>query len=623
MTKTCTSQAAMDLEGMAGQMLPPAHRLPLSVARAVQVLRNYRWSQMARRIGKLAKQRFSGRRLVSVASAAPPPRPREDQTALTSLAKVFVNWRGGLPGNRLSNVAIGSILLLNQRCALGSPLDWKFERAPAPPQLWRFQLHYQEYLLAAAHDGEESARVAWQCVDSWIAAHPSDGIDRTEDAWHSYCISRRLPVWIWLWNSAGPPTDRSRVLGSIRDQANFLAANLEFDPGGNHLLENLTALGLAASFLDDPQTDHWFKLVERHLPRELRRQVLPHGEHFERAPTYHCQVVGNLLALAAAARAARPALADGCAATAKKMLEFLSAVVHPDGEIPLFGDSGFGESPGVPQIRELANVVGLQWPQATASKQVGPYWVQRRGRSAMILDAGEVGARELPAHAHCDMLSLEMSIEGSRWFVDSGNYNYEGDSMRRYCRSAVGHNVVTVDDREPCDVWSKFRMGFRGRPTQFEHGQRSGADWAWARHNAYRSSGVPHHDRLVVNWGSAWLCGDFCHTRRRPKLVGYLHLSPGLVVESLGERRFAVGDQTTRRRLDFFGVDGVLIAEGWYCPAFGVRQRNQCLVYLQSAGSQSPLGWLLDDLDSPSSVEVDGERLFLRMGAATFEWSFD
>ncbi len=614
----------IDLEQRATAMAAPAHRIPLRIDRAIQVAKNYRWSQMARRGWKLLRRRVQGNRPIAIKFGQDHPALRSDRAALESLAKIFIAGRGKTPSSEWCDLATGSIALLNERFELGSPIDWKFTRREQPSHLWRFQLQYQEFLLPLASD-ESSSEYGqiWRTLDEWIAAHEVGEVKSLDDSWHPYCISRRLPAWMWLLLFEKPFLPNQRVLHSLYAQANYLAANFELDPGGNHLLENYTALGLAGSFFDGAKSDSWLDAVELGLRSELPRQILKHGEHFERSPMYHCQVLANLLTLAHATKAVRPSLAEYCAAQARTMIAFVKEILHPDGEIPLFGDSGFGESPSIALLRELAEVADVEWMSVAQDVNPGPYWILKRGGSALIFDAGPVGPRELPAHSHCDLLGLEASIDGRRWFVDSGNFNYESDSMRRYCRSSVAHNVVVVDDREQCDVWSKFRMGFRGQPIRFETGQRAGADWAIARHNAYRRHRVRWLDRLLVGWGDVWMCGDFAESDRRPKLTGYLHLAPEVSVLRVGERRFELIDPFHRRRLDFFGIDDVEMGEGWYCPGFGRRVRNQCFVYRQSEGPLTSLGWLLDSVDAASSVELDGRRLFLRLATASFEWSFD
>jgi uncharacterized heparinase superfamily protein len=513
---------------------------------------------------------------------------------------------------------------LNDRRQLGQPMDWSLQRFPDASHLWRFQLQYHEFLLSAAADASSKTnRDIFRTIEHWIATFEPSATERGTDAWHPYCVSRRISAWIWLWVTIPELRLFPAMLVSLHDQASFLSTNLEWDPGGNHLLENLAALGLAAAFFEPDASESWLRIVERNLEPELSKQILAHGEHFERSPMYHCQVLGNLLILACALRGVHEGLAEHCRATAGRMIEFLNHIVHPDGEIPLWGDSVFGECPSVDLLRKLAGLADIPWPKPASAAVCGPYWIDRTPSAALLWDAGPVGADDLPAHAHCDLLSLEASIGDRRWIVDSGNFDYDSGSMRRYCRSSVAHNVVVANDMELADCWSKFRMGFRGSPTLFEHGERAGAHWARARHDAYRRGNIKGMDRLLIRWADAWICADFPQSASRPRLTGYLHLAPELDVRPHSPRAFDISDGQTERRIEFFGVEEVELAEGWYCPEFGRRIRNPCLVYRQSAGPVTPLGWLMDLPESASTVELDGRRLYVRMGTVSFDWSFD
>jgi hypothetical protein len=337
---------------------------------------------------------------------------------------------------------------------------------------------------------------------------------------------------------------------------------------------------------------------------------------------YHCQVVALLLTLATATKELRPRLSEFCRDKASRMLAFIQSIVHTDGEIPLLGDSVFDESPGMIQLNELAKVAGVDVADSVHSKTKDHYWTHRQKAISVVFDAGQVGAQDLPAHAHCDLLGLEASIDGQRWFVDSGNFNYSADAMRRYCRSAVAHNVVTVDGYEMCDVWSIFRMGARGKPIRLESGSDGLMHWVRASHNAYRGRAVGHLQRTVVVRDEVIACADLALTTARPLLEGYLHLAPDIAVDRLGERRFRLVLGETIRQIEFFGVGDVSLAEGWYCPRFGERIRNTCFVYRQDIGPVVYLGWVLSPTDCTLAIDAQPDRWRVECQHPSWEWSF-
>jgi uncharacterized heparinase superfamily protein len=618
-----------------GSFRPPGIRRSLD--RAIQILRYYRASQLIRRaLGYTNRSKVSLRR---AARAAERSAFRDEARSRLARLALCRQPRGEWSACRFQHALdAGNLTLLNEQHALGIPIDWKFENTPKPSRLWRFHLHYQEYLLdlAVTSDAPESWALIWQIVESWIDNNPLNTIGDDSDAWHPYCISRRLAVWLQLYGRNVPPSSLlKRFRKSCVQQAEALCHSLEFDLGGNHLIENIRALVLAGCALDCIQSKKWLSRAYRSLRRELPRQVLPHGEHFERAPGYHCQVLGGLLQIMLVSADVHAPMDQLCREYATRMITFLHGILHPDGEIPLFGDSCFGDTYPVAELQRLTEATGLTTnsERSNSTKAYGPYWVWRCKTSptdALIFDAGQVAADCLPAHGHCDLLNFEASIDGNRWIVDSGVFNYDDDPMRVYCRSTVAHNTVTIDDLNQCDVWSRFRMGYRGRTSQFRYGAEGGYSWATASHNAYRRIGVEKVDRLfVIDSNSNWFCLDHVNQAGVHSVTGRLHLSPDVEVSQLEEANaFELRQGISRRILRFVGNPKVCVESGWHCGAFGRRVATKVFCYQMSGSESNVVGWVLSKVASATpSVVIRGrsEPSVIVCGCSslpTFEWQF-
>jgi hypothetical protein len=483
---------------------------------------------------------------------------------------------------------------LNECLHLPDPIDWRLARHPQASRLWRFHLHSHEFLLDFAACGRSDPAIrqsAWRLVEQWIAGNPPSDPRVYNDAWHPFCISRRLPAWFLLWQVGPPPEKASgRILESMFLQARFLADHLEWDLGGNHLLENAKALALAGAFFEGPEAQRWLEASQRIFQRELPEQILPHGEHFERSPMYHAQILAALVNL--------PELSTLCGVTALHMAEFLQTILHPDGDIPLFGDSCLGTSPTPAQLigRAVGRPVQVSSPPRTSpqGRQIGDYWIWRDGGEYLIFDAGPVGADHLPAHAHADLLTFEASLACRRLFVDTGVFNYEDDAMRQHCRGTAAHNVLQVEDENQCDVWSRFRMGRRGKPLGLTSGETDGFHWAQSAHNAYRYLDV--HE--IVRWiacrsGGPWICLDAALGRGTRRLTQRLHLAPGTRVEHVGPETVQLHHAGMRCELTFFTPGELRIATGWYCPSFGVRIPSPVLQWTTCALLPAVVGWFL------------------------------
>ncbi|MCH7687640.1 MAG: hypothetical protein IH899_13320, partial [Planctomycetes bacterium] len=299
----------------------------------------------------------------------------------------------------------GRFRFLNKELSLSDPLNWDLGDVRDCSRLWKFHLHYHECLLdfiaAATETGDDFFIVkAWELVEEWIAANSLDNPKSLETAWHPYCISLRLPIWILLWKASAPANElREKVLFSLLAQAQFLERHLEWDLRGNHLLENVRALTFVGSFFQGRQANRWLRKSEQILQREIPDQILPHGEHFERSPMYHVRMLEVLNDVRSVTEHIRPRLSDLCGNATDRMRNFLNDILHPDGEIPLFADSSFRETSTTATsarvlTKECDNITsnldnnGLAISTDYSAKVVGDYWIWKNQRDFLIFDAG-------------------------------------------------------------------------------------------------------------------------------------------------------------------------------------------------------------------------------------------
>ncbi|MBL8849107.1 MAG: alginate lyase family protein [Planctomycetaceae bacterium] len=500
---------------------------------------------------------------------------------------------------------------MGQSIRLDTPLDWKSARLLAAPRLWQFHLHYHEWLFDLAVDAEPSEQL-WAHVRHWMDTFSGCTEQQAGDAWHPYCISRRIPAWLGVWKLRPPPAElQAEIARSIAVQTAYLERRLETDLGGNHLLENARSLIVAGATLRNSAGDRWLDIGAQIVDGELQEQVLPHGEHFERSPMYHSQMTVALEDMRDATQALRPEFSARCGNAVGRMHAFAGAILQPDGKIPLLGDSAFDEAP-TPRPP-----LPLQF--ADGARRIGDYWTFRSGSDCLLYDAGPVGPDHLPAHAHADLLTIEASFAGQRFVVDSGVHDYEDGAMRRYCRSTAAHNVLEIDGRNQCDVYSRFRMGHRGRPAPLHCGVAGGVSWASSTHNGYRPLGVSGVGRWIgCEAGGAWLIADWAVGSGSHTLVNRLHLHPEIRVTRHDAKTLQLDRDGICRWLTAVGNGDLSLSEGWYCPEFGVRIANRVVEFRTQSALPAALGWVLTTgrpTAVPELILTDAE---LHIGARNF-----
>ncbi len=612
----------LDLESLAYQIQQDNAKSKLQ--KTVAILKHYPWAKIAKRgVRTCIAKLNSGKKIGAI--AVPNSKPKlKLSDKLNQLAKLISGSFQDHPFHTQTNIESGSFCLLNQSVDLSNPTDWAGMASRAPSHLWRFHFHYHEYLLNANQRNNNQHR---DFILEWISHYQPEQTQKSDDAWHPYCISRRIPVWLLLLylDSGIAENTQNEILNSILQQCLYLQKNLEQDIGGNHLLENLCALAFAHCVIENPGFAIWNEKFQAILTQQMKHQTLDSGEHFELSPAYHCQVIWILLRIAVCVDPSSR-LSYTSRNYAESMLNFLAAILHPDGEIPLFGDSGFYEAPSVKTLRAVADLAGFDWPQVQhENRTIGHYTIFESFSDSehefSILDHGPVAADELPAHGHCDLTNFELSIGNNRWIVDSGNFNYEDDSMRAYCRSSLAHNVVTISQQNQCDVWSKFRMGYRGNITETRQGSSHNFHWVQTEHNAYQNRQGGRSVRVFAYDGrSTWICIDVVDPNSVGPVIGHLHIGATvqLTPSNNDKFNFDLSDDQFQRKLLFLSAETVDVAHSWYCPAFGIRQTAMTIVYSATRGN---LVWVLTNSNSEFSLDTNADMIRISMDKTLiFDW---
>ena len=137
----------------------------------------------------------------------------------------------------------------------------------------------------------------------------------------------------------------------------------------------------------------------------------------------------------------RPSLALGAVLLKRGDLKF--AAGEPSAELVwLLGSEGLDEFDSIAPVAPSETVRAFSDGGVFAARSD---WTERA--DSILIDCGPHGFLN-GGHAHADVLSFVMAINGVPVFVDSGTYNYTSDLAERdRFRSSHAHNCLTVDER--------------------------------------------------------------------------------------------------------------------------------------------------------------------------------
>jgi uncharacterized heparinase superfamily protein len=474
--------------------------------------------------------------------------------------------------------------------AAAGGVDWA---AADRSRLWRYNLHYFDYLMDESLGDELRAGL----IDDWIVRNPPA---RT-DAWDAYPLSLRIVNWVkyFLARRSRGPLPRA-WLTSLYGQAAWLQRNFEYHLLGNHLLKNAVGLLFAGAFFDGREADGWLLSAWRCFAGQVREQFLADGGHYERSPMYHALCLNDCLDVLSLG-AQRP-LAARLTVAADVRLRILSAVAFlrdicaPDGEIPLFNDAAFGITPSPAALIAYAQRVLGGEPRSELAprpqqcelidKSQSGYFGFRHGADWLLIDCGPIGPDYQPGHAHCDTLSYELALDGTRLIVDSGVHDYEAGARRLASRTTAGHNTVMIDGCEQSEIWGTFRVARRARPVSALLEARPPGCIFEGTHDGYRRlPGRPLHRRRIAYDGAGVIeIVDEISGGGSHEIASRIRLAPGYTpVIKASYAGISGPDGNPVARIEFAEGTRTRLEGGRYFPQFGVQLACQVLV-LEASG---------------------------------------
>jgi uncharacterized heparinase superfamily protein len=397
--------------------------------------------------------------------------------------------------------------------------------------------------FAATRDAKYAEKLASD-VDSWLDQCPfglgPHWVSSLEVALRliAWSISHELLRAAGVADGlAGAVKDRERFLTSVYEHCHFIRSYLsEHSSANNHLIGELTGLLAGAVIFPFPRSDRWRDYALARLTAEAARQVHPDGVSREQAIYYHLWVLEYLLLAQAFAEHCAKPMPEAVAQLTGRMMSYVLATMDPIDETPpQIGDSDdgralhlyawpesnvyrwvkrFAEPNGEDaRARLYGQLLGERYrlvmrhvdappsPPGLAVFPDGGYVVFAMKACRAVFDVGPFGFGPIAAHAHADMLSVNVAHRGRWWLCDPGTYVYHTDiSWRNFFRSTRAHNTVAVDGCEQGEMGGAFlwlRKPNSGQPSwgSDEHGSH----WAENEHDGFASLGITHRRRVQID----------------------------------------------------------------------------------------------------------------------------
>lgn len=499
--------------------------------------------------------------------------------------------------NLVSETLEGKLTFLNRTIDFGDEIDWDHDLLEEYPLLWRLKLQSFEFLEWAVMGFEEPSEAGdihdrfQRWLLSWAESNPIGDTKYLRRSWIPHSVSLRILNWAryaaWCEQADQPVDDR--LYRQIFKNALFNENHIEFDVGGNHLIENAIALVVAGVLFDSHETG-WKETGLDVLEQAGKTQFLADGGHFERSPMYHTMVLRRYATaydLLSSSGDASPRLES----TAESAYGFLVEISDPAEEIPLLNDSVHDEQLSASSCRTYLDSCGLRPGSVSLDHPSGSgYRKFTTDDSTLLIDVGAVGPPHLPAHSHNDQLSVLLWIEDVPVLTDTGVYDYAPDHRRQYSRSVRAHNTAQYSDVEPIPIGGSYLMGKRTKT--YVHEQTS--DRIQAECSRTTVVGPKYqHRRVIEAAGDEWNISDRIVSDCGGKYSVRYHFGTTIDVK----RRDGGGNEyiiSTRKNelaaIDISGADTLHLGESPYFSRYGGEETRPSITATTNVDEDISMG---------------------------------
>lgn len=454
---------------------------------------------------------------------------------------------------------------LNSTFEFPSEINWK-EKSMS--QLWMYNLHYFDYIKdLSVYAKRSNDKLLYNSIKSIILSwREQNNVIGIGDGWHPYTVSLRLCNFVYCYTVLEEMLNKDEefrdiLYNLIFVHMNFLKNNLEHDVRGNHLFENIRALLTSSLFFYYRSfgQELLFK-AEKLMKEELNEQILEDGGHFERTPMYHNIVLKGLMDLAYLYRCSpQNKEPEFIQEKIKKMYGFMISTIHPDNEIALFNDSVFDNAHSPDYIVEyfvpsknkkkylttfdeilknnqFINInSNISQVSSFIARESG-YFVSRDSKNYSIIDFGKPCPDYLPAHAHADIFSFELSVNNKRFIVDTGTYEYKAGFLRDYSRSTIAHNTLTYNEENQSEVWGSFRVAARAKVIKEIYKVNSVYNYFAGIHDGYKNKyGLFHKRHFIHVFEEGIVVIDEVISINKidvSKVESHIHFAPNINIEN-------------------------------------------------------------------------------------------
>ena len=410
---------------------------------------------------------------------------------LTLMGRVPAELRGTPPDAWPGNAALGSALIAEEGVAGEGAALHRFD--------WLRHLR--------AQGSDEARQRARHMIERWIDTngrwHPL--------SWRPHILGERLVNWFASYGFVCTGADegfRRRFFQSTSRQVRHLSRVAASEAADARRI--LAAKGLIYSGICMPGQEENASAGIRLLEREMERQILADGGHFQRSPDLQLALLRHFVDIRETLRAAQVEIPVPLQGTIDRMAPMLRCLRHADGRLALFNDSTEEDERYIDMVLAQAGARG----KALSSAPHSGFHRLVAGRTVLLADLGAPPEVAGDDRTHAGTLGFELSVGKERLVVNCGAHGERESPWHDGLRATAAHSTLTVDDTNSTELLPGGGLGRRPATVTCTRREAEGNMWIEAGHDGYRACFGLIHDRHL------YLAADGSDLRGRDMLSG-------------------------------------------------------------------------------------------------------
>lgn len=475
----------------------------------------------------------------------------------------------------------------------GKQIDWEYKPGVDQEYVYQFNRHRCFITLGQAYQltgDEKYARCYVDMLMDWIKRNPfCYGDEATKEkmgtTWRILEAGFRGEYWtkaFYYFIDSPHVTDAviEAYEGCLHRHCEYIMAmhspyRLISNWG---VIENHGLFMFATSLPKSERSAHYIEVALSHLEKLCRMAIMPDGAQWEQSPSYHNEVLKDLLDVILIARRNDIEIPKALYDTTRKMAVADLVWQKPNKHVFMTGDTddedigtflcraactfldpvfkfGATQTPdyetvwdyGVEGIKEY-EVLGMETPSflsASLSDTGNHYFRSDWSRQANLMHfhCGTIGA----GHGHSDQLHIDLVAQGEDVLIDSGRYTYVFNEKRKEYKDPMAHNTITVDEKlfTICkDSWECTKLS---QPVKQQFVCDGKYEFVQAGHLGYMDLGVFVNRKIVYIRPDIYIIMDECYGNDAHTYQSYYHF------DSKGKVDFADSNHADQMIISFQG----------------------------------------------------------------------